>query len=77
MPRGDRSIVLRHLNTLFSVRMIGDLTDSHLLERFTSHMDETAELAFRGAGRAPRADGAARLPRRASRRPTMPSRRRS
>jgi RNA polymerase sigma factor (sigma-70 family) len=46
MPRGDRSIVLRHLNTLFSVGMIGELTDAQLLERFTSHRDETAELAF-------------------------------
>ena len=46
MTIGDRGIVLRHLNTLFSVGMIGELTDAQLLERFTSHRDETAELAF-------------------------------
>ena len=47
MARGNRGIALRHLNTLFSVGMIGGLTDAQLLERFTSHRDETAELAFR------------------------------
>jgi len=47
MATGDRGIVLRHLNTLFSVGMIGGLTDAQLLERFTSHRDETGELAFR------------------------------
>jgi RNA polymerase sigma factor (sigma-70 family) len=46
MTIGDRSIVLRHLSTLFSVGMTGELTDAQLLERFTSHRDETAELAF-------------------------------
>jgi RNA polymerase sigma factor (sigma-70 family) len=46
MTIGDRSIVLRHLNTLFSVGLTGELTDAQLLERFTSHRDETAELAF-------------------------------
>ncbi len=43
----DRGIALQHLNTLFSVGMIGGLTDAQLLERFTSQQDETAELAFR------------------------------
>ena len=47
MAIGDRGIALRHLNTLFSVGMIGGLTDAQLLERFTSRRDETAELAFR------------------------------
>ena len=46
MTVGDRSIVLRHLNTLYSVGMIGDLTRCAVLERFTSRRDETAELAF-------------------------------
>ncbi len=43
----DRGITLRHLNTLFSVGMVGGLTDAQLLERFTSYRDESAELAFR------------------------------
>ncbi len=43
----DRGITLRHLNTLFSVGMVGGLTDAQLLERFTSCRDESAELAFR------------------------------
>jgi RNA polymerase sigma factor (sigma-70 family) len=47
MGIGDRGIALHHLNTLFSVGMIGGLTDAQLLERFTSQRDETAELAFR------------------------------
>ena len=47
MGIGDRGIALQHLKTLFSVGMIGGLTDAQLLERFTSHRDETAELAFR------------------------------
>ena len=46
MTIGDRSIVLRHLSTLFSVGITGELTDAQLLERFTSRRDETAELAF-------------------------------
>ena len=48
MPRGDRSIVLRHLNTLFSVGMIGDPTDAQLLEGSRPTGTETAELAFAG-----------------------------
>ena len=47
MGIGDRGITLRHLNTLFSVGMVGGLTDAQLLERFTSYRDESAELAFR------------------------------
>ena len=47
MTVADRGIVLRDLNTLFSVGTIGALTDAQLLDRFTSHRDETAELAFR------------------------------
>ena len=38
---------LRQLNTLFTVGVIGGLTDAQLLERFTSQRDEAAELAFR------------------------------
>ena len=47
MTMADRGIVLRDLNTLFSVGTIGALTDAQLLDRVTSHRDETAELAFR------------------------------
>ena len=47
MDIGDRDIALRHLETLYSVGMIGGLTDAQLLERFTSDRDETSELAFR------------------------------
>jgi RNA polymerase sigma factor (sigma-70 family) len=47
MAIGTRGNALRHLNTLFSVGTIGGLTDAQLLERFTGHRDETAELAFR------------------------------
>jgi RNA polymerase sigma factor (sigma-70 family) len=47
MGIGHRGIALQHLKTLFSGGMIGGLTDAQLLERFTSHRDETAELAFR------------------------------
>ncbi len=43
----DRGIALQQLNTLFSVGMIGGLTDAQLLELFTSQRGETAELAFR------------------------------
>jgi RNA polymerase sigma factor (sigma-70 family) len=46
MAIGNRGVAL-HLNTLFSVGAVGQLTDAQLLERFTSHRDETAELAFR------------------------------
>jgi RNA polymerase sigma factor (sigma-70 family) len=47
MATGDHGVVLRHLSTLFSEGMIGELTDAQLLERFTSCRDGTAELAFR------------------------------
>ncbi len=47
MTMADRGIVLRELNTLFSVGTIGALSDAQLLDRVTSHRDETAELAFR------------------------------
>jgi RNA polymerase sigma factor (sigma-70 family) len=43
----DRGIAFRQLDALFSVGVIGGLTDAQLLERFTSYRDETAELAFR------------------------------
>jgi len=48
MATGDRGIALRHLKTLFRVGMIEGLSDAQLLERFSSHRDETAELAFQG-----------------------------
>ena len=38
---------LQQLNTLFTVGVIGGLTDAQLLEQFTSQRDEAAELAFR------------------------------
>ncbi len=47
MTVADRGIVLRALSTLFSVGTIGAVTDAQLLDRVTSHRDETAELAFR------------------------------
>ena len=46
MAKGDQSIALRHLDTLFSVGTLGGLTDAQLLERFTSRRDQAAELAF-------------------------------
>jgi hypothetical protein len=47
MATGDRGIALRQLNALFSIGVIGGVTDAQLLEWFTSHRDETADLAFR------------------------------
>src|SRR5271170_7369732 len=47
MAIGDRGVALRQLNTLFTVGVIGGLTDAQLLERFTSQREEAAELAFR------------------------------
>ena len=36
-----------HLDTLFRVGVIGDLSDSQLLERFVANRDEAGEVAFR------------------------------
>ena len=36
-----------HLDTLFRVGVIGDLSDSQLLERFVADRDEAGEVAFR------------------------------
>ena len=36
-----------HLDTLFQVGVIGDLSDSQLLERFVADRDEAGEVAFR------------------------------
>jgi RNA polymerase sigma factor (sigma-70 family) len=47
MATGDRGIALRQLKALFSIGVIGGVTDAQLLEWFTSHRDETADLAFR------------------------------
>ncbi len=43
---GNRANLVRQIDTLFGTGTIGALTDIQLLERFTSHADETAELAF-------------------------------
>ncbi|WP_406694989.1 RNA polymerase sigma factor [Singulisphaera sp. Ch08] len=47
MARGDQGIVLRQLNMLFSMGADGGLTDTQLLERFSSRRDHAAESAFR------------------------------
>ena len=52
MDRGEHvairsnAAVLRQIQTLFDVGVIGDLTDAQLLERFTTLDREAAELAF-------------------------------
>jgi RND family efflux transporter MFP subunit len=43
---GKDGTVVRQLRTLFSVGVIGELTDGQLLERFATSRDEAAELAF-------------------------------
>ncbi|HEX8201941.1 MAG TPA: sigma-70 family RNA polymerase sigma factor [Isosphaeraceae bacterium] len=46
MARGQDRAVLRQIRTLFSVGMVGGLTDGQLLERFTTRGGEAAEMAF-------------------------------
>jgi RNA polymerase sigma factor (sigma-70 family) len=46
MANGYRGIACRQLDTLFNEGTVAGLTDSQLLERFTSRRDELAELAF-------------------------------
>jgi len=46
MSRAQRGDGLRHLQTLFDVGTVGELTDGQLVERFTTHDGGEAELAF-------------------------------
>ncbi len=46
MAQRQYDIALRHLNALFSLGAVGDLTDGELLTLFTARRDEAAELAF-------------------------------
>jgi len=46
MPNSKCSVALRHLNTLLDVGAVGGLSDSQLIELFTTRRDQAAELAF-------------------------------
>lgn len=46
MAKGYQGIALRHLDTLFRLGTVGELTDAQLLERYASQRDDAAELAF-------------------------------
>jgi RNA polymerase sigma factor (sigma-70 family) len=46
VPTRDNKAVLRHIRTLLELGTVGDLTDTQLLERFTTRCGEAAELAF-------------------------------
>ena len=64
---GSVGVVLGHLRTLFNVGAIRELTDGQLLERFATEPGRGRRAGLRGPGRAARADGPPRLPRRAGR----------
>lgn len=46
MAKGDESVALRNLDTLFNVGSVGGQTDAQLIATFKVRRDEAAELAF-------------------------------
>jgi RNA polymerase sigma factor (sigma-70 family) len=46
MKGGTSKETVKNLRTLFRLGAVGDLDDGHLLDRFVSRRDESAELAF-------------------------------
>ena len=69
MDSGPSGAATRYYSALFQAGTAAGLGDRVLLERFAERATPTTggRGRLRGAGRAPRADGAARLPRRAGR----------
>ena len=65
--RNQRAGVMRDLHHLFRLGAVGGTTDAQLMAQFLEREDDWCRCGIRGARAAARADGHARLPRRAPR----------